>query len=272
MLLPKLSVITVVRNAPEDLNKTLQSVLAQTYPSIEYIVRDGASTDDTLSVAEGYRDAIDVLVSEPDEGIYDAMNRAVADATGEWVIFMNAGDVFYSEDSLLDLSDALCSKSDVILAGVEQVLVDDLETRRFADLPKPQEQIWKQMPACHQAVLVRRALQSSYGFDTSYQWCADHDLLIRLYADQKCFRAVDTLICIYDCAGGRARDPILYIKERWRLSRKLATLPQRLCFFGREWFHCRIWGTFVGVIKQIIPDRWLVRLRRLRGTAGNSGK
>ena len=97
---PKISVITVVYNDKEGLEKTIQSVLSQTYGNVEYIVVDGRSTDGTVDVIKKYEQEIDIWVSEPDEGIYDAMNKGIKMASGEWLNFMNAGDVFYDENVL----------------------------------------------------------------------------------------------------------------------------------------------------------------------------
>ena len=94
----KVTVVTVCRNCARMLEKTIESVETLSYPDIEYVIVDGASDDDTLNVIKQHEGKIDQWVSEPDRGIYDAMNKAVTMAKGDWVIFMNAGDVFASDD------------------------------------------------------------------------------------------------------------------------------------------------------------------------------
>ena len=94
----KVTVVTVCRNCARMLEKTIESVETLSYPDIEYVIVDGASDDDTLNVIKKHKGKIDQWVSEPDRGIYDAMNKAVTMAKGDWVIFMNAGDVFASDD------------------------------------------------------------------------------------------------------------------------------------------------------------------------------
>ena len=94
----KVTVVTVCRNCARMLEKTIESVETLSYPDIEYVIVDGASDDDTLNVIKKHEGKIDQSVSEPDRGIYDAMNKAVKMAKGDWVIFMNAGDVFASDD------------------------------------------------------------------------------------------------------------------------------------------------------------------------------
>ncbi|HWZ04155.1 MAG TPA: glycosyltransferase, partial [Mucilaginibacter sp.] len=97
---PILSVITVVYNNVQDIERTMLSVLTQTYPRIEYIIIDGKSTDGTLKIINRYKDQVAKIFSEKDEGIYDAMNKGLAAATGDYVIFMNSGDEFYERDTV----------------------------------------------------------------------------------------------------------------------------------------------------------------------------
>ena len=97
---PKFSVITVTYNAEKVLEDTVQSVISQTYHHVEYIIIDGASKDGTLEIVDRYRDRIHQLVSEPDKGLYDAMNKGIALATGDYLCFLNAGDSFHEDDTL----------------------------------------------------------------------------------------------------------------------------------------------------------------------------
>ncbi|WP_370526631.1 glycosyltransferase [Pedobacter sp. HDW13] len=101
--MPKLTVITIVYNNVRDIERTLKSVLNQTYKKIEYIVIDGASTDGTLQVVEQYKNQVSKIVSEPDKGIYDAMNKGLAIATGDYVLFMNSGDELYDQHTVEDV-------------------------------------------------------------------------------------------------------------------------------------------------------------------------
>src|ERR1700761_112956 len=97
---PRLSIITIVYNNASDIERTILSVINQTYKNIEYIIIDGASTDGTLNIIGKYRDSISKLVSEPDKGIYDAMNKGLQQATGDYVLFMNSGDEIYAGDTV----------------------------------------------------------------------------------------------------------------------------------------------------------------------------
>jgi glycosyltransferase involved in cell wall biosynthesis len=265
---PLVSIITVVRNAAADLEKTILSVASQAYPSIEYIIIDGASTDGTLDVIRRHEPWVNRWISEPDAGIYDAMNKGSGLASGEWILFMNAGDLFAGPSALSGLAEALQSDADIILAGARKILVDDLETREFLVRPGNPEDLWRFMPTVHQSVLVRAAFQRDFAFDTTYHWCADQHLLLRLLNAGKSFFRTDHILSIFDCAGGNARHPMLFIRERFRLSKGAVPDWRRWKQFGGEWFHCRIWGTIVAPLKKILPSSCLLALRRIRGTAG----
>lgn len=270
---PKVSIVTVTKNAESLIELTIESVLNQDYPNIEYIVVDGDSKDGTQNIIKKHLKFINRYVCESDFGIYDAMNKGAKLASGGWIIYMNAGDRFYSPSSLSQIADAFNSDADVILAGIVEIFVDNLETRIFHKFPTPLEKIWYQMPTSHQATLVRLKDQLDYQFDTSYKWCADHDLMARMYRDGKKFLYLDTLLSVFDCSSDNGhRDPELYILERWRLSQGLAPLHWRLARYGSEWFHCKIWGKFVNFIKIFLPKPMILSLRRLRGTAGINGK
>lgn len=266
--LPRVTVVTVVRNAQLVIENTIVSVLNQNYQNVEYIVIDGDSDDTTCDIIHRYCNGIDRFVSEPDGGIYDAMNKAAEMASGDWIVYMNAGDLFYCKNSISRLLPSLQSDADVIFAGVEEILQDDFETRRFQRLPRPIEDIWKHIPTSHQATIVRTDTQRAYGFDTSYVWCADHDLLVRLYQDGKKFVSETYLFCCFDCGSGYDRDPIVFIKERWRLSTGIVSLPKRLLHYGYEWLQYKGWGQCVRFVKRFLPRSTILRLRRIRGTDG----
>lgn len=180
---PILSVITVVYNNVDDIERTLLSVINQTYPNIEYIVIDGASTDGTLQIIEKYKDRIAKLISEPDKGIYDAMNKGLAHAMGDYVIFMNSADEFYSTETVANVF-AAAPDADIYYGETEMIGPDNgsLGQRRHK---APENFTWRDfkygMSISHQAIYIRRSLVKSY--DLRYHLSADIDWV--LYAAKK---------------------------------------------------------------------------------------
>lgn len=175
--MPLISIITVTYNAALTIEPTLDSVEAQSFRDFEYLVIDGASTDDTLRLVSGCRLAH--IVSEPDCGLYDAMNKGLHRANGKYVIFLNAGDSFYATDTLQRYADAI--KNSSVEPGViygQTRIVD--KNRNFIGerhLLAPQnlnsQSFLNGMVVCHQAMLVRRDIAPDY--DLNYKFSADYD-------------------------------------------------------------------------------------------------
>ena len=155
-LTPKFSVITVTYNAEAVLEDTIQSVISQTYRHVEYIIVDGASKDKTLSITDRYKNHIAQVVSEPDKGLYDAMNKGIRLATGDYLCFLNAGDSFHEDDTLQQMVHTLTgSELPDVLYG-ETALVDkEGHFVRMRRLSAPETLTWKSfkqgMLVCHQA-------------------------------------------------------------------------------------------------------------------------
>lgn len=176
---PKISVITVVYNGQEHIGGTIESVLDQTYKDLEYVIIDGQSTDGTLQVIEGYRE-IDRVVSEPDRGLYDAMNKGLKEATGDYIWFLNAGDQIYSRDTVENMVKGLNGRPDVIYGGT---MIIDVNQNEIGDrrLKPPARLTWKSfrqgMVVCHQSFLVKR--EKAPEFNLEYRLSADIDWAIR---------------------------------------------------------------------------------------------
>lgn len=205
--LPKVTVVTVVLNAVQVIERTLKSVIAQDYPNLEYIVVDGGSSDGTLQVIQKYDQNISMLISEPDGGVYQAMNKGAALATGEWILFMNGGDVFVESD-VISRTFRSCnwSKCDVIYGDAIFYRGDYRLLERAPD----QITLTEGNGFSHQSAFVRAALQKEYGFDVSERVAADYDLFLRLYMAKKVFRRADVVISEY-FIGGISSMPLMEI-------------------------------------------------------------
>lgn len=153
----KISIITVVYNDSFNIERTLLSVINQTFESKEYIVIDGGSTDGTLSILQNYKDKIDILVSEPDKGIYDAMNKGIKKATGEWIIFMNSGDIFYNQAVL---SNIFNNK----IPPEINFIYSDFDVENLNGTVKHFRASFNKGILLHQAVIYKRGLHDKLGY------------------------------------------------------------------------------------------------------------
>lgn len=189
----KISVITVVRNDAAHLESTILSVLGQSYRELEYIVIDGASTDGTVDIIRKYADRIAYWVSEPDGGIYDAMNKGLAHATGEWVNFMNSGDEFADANVLKNVFSEDVSALDLIGGNTINFFADGHEEIHHAE---PASAIPTHLPFSHQASFVRR---TQCHFETKYKYAADYALFYKVFYSngEKSIRTVNCAIARY---------------------------------------------------------------------------
>lgn len=180
---PTFSVITITYNAEKTIEDTLLSVISQAYRHIEYIIIDGASTDSTMSIVNHYKDHITKIVSEKDSGLYDAMNKGLELATGDYVCFLNAGDSFHSPETLLQIVHNLKGNGlpDVIY-GDTALVDDERHFVRMRRLSPPEVLNWRSfkqgMLVCHQAFIAKRSLTQPY--DLKYRFSSDFDWCIRV--------------------------------------------------------------------------------------------
>lgn len=170
----RISIITVCFNAANDLRKTIESVKNQTCKSLEYIVIDGGSRDDTLNIIKGSNDVINFWISEPDHGIYDAMNKGIRKATGEWLIFMNAGDVFVSNNVLEEFNRYLSDDIDILRGNIVRIYDKFKAVSQGITSQNPTLMDMISGSFHHQACLIRRKLFLNYGlYSTEYKLCSD---------------------------------------------------------------------------------------------------
>ena len=217
------TIITVCRNHAQELERTIRSVESQTWQEKEYLVIDGASTDDSLDVIKAHEASITRWVSEPDQGIYDAMNKGVKMAQGEWVIFMNAGDTFAGDDTLQRVFGNPLD-ADVIYGDViKGELVKKAEAPRNAH----------RMFYCHQSAFVRTSCLREFPFDIRHRMSADFKQVKQLFLSGKRFRQLDFPVANFDTQGVSNRnrsaglyDNIQVIRETDRLWEQVRLLPR----------------------------------------------
>jgi len=196
---PLITIVTVVYNGAEHLEKTMKSVIEQSYDNVEYIIIDGGSTDGTLEIIKRYKNEIDYWVSEADGGIYDAMNKGIALGNGEWINFMNEGDSFYNDEVLAFVA----SSDDGLSRGV--IYGDSMKIyggdRAIFKKCKPLISMDRELPFVHQCAFVKTSLAKQHPFDIYYKICADYDFFYRLYTEGVVFKYIKSTIAKYDMSG-----------------------------------------------------------------------
>lgn len=202
----KISVVTVCFNSQDTIRMTIESVLSQKYDDFEYIIVDGASTDLTLSIIGEYLDnAVIKMVSEPDKGLYDAMNKATKLAEGDYLCFMNSGDAFVDDMVVADIAGRL--SGDITYGNVVRVREDGEHTEKYKGTKM--ETKWtllKGRMICHQTMFIKRETMLLYGYDTKYRITADFNMLCRMVKDKKELNYVDRDIARMDNIEGISSD------------------------------------------------------------------
>ena len=209
----KITIITVVLNQKDELRSTMDSVLDQSYSNIEYIIIDGGSTDGTLDLIQEYDDRIDYWISEPDKGIYDAMNKGVRIATGGWINFLNAGDRFYSPETVEKVTEHIDETCDLIFG---HTFFED-EGKMTLRKAQHTDALWKELNFNHNSLFARKVLLEEHPFSLDYKIVADSEFVIWCYKKNKKFVPIDQIINIYKTGGFSDANSILRTVERWKL-------------------------------------------------------
>lgn len=217
---PRFSVITVCYNAEVTLEDTIQSVISQTYHHVEYIIVDGASKDRTMDIVNRYRERISVVVSEPDKGLYDAMNKGIRLATGDYLCFLNAGDSFHEDDTLQQMVHSIHGTLlPDVLYGETELVDHEGHFLRMRRLQAPEHLTWKSfrqgMLVCHQAFFARRDLVMPY--DLRYRFSADFDWCIKIMKQSKVLHNTHLTLIDYLSEGMTTRNHKASLKERFRI-------------------------------------------------------
>jgi len=227
----KITVVTVSYNAAATIEETILSVVDQTYDNIEYIVIDGGSTDGTVDIikryAEGgseyskHNNSISYWVSEPDKGIYDAMNKGIKISTGDYLNFMNSGDCFFNSTTI----------NDVVLAGLNiyDIVYGDTifvyQNMKLYVKPRPLTAFYDADPIYHQSSFTRTTLLKKDSFDTSFKIAADYDFFFKQYIRGAIFKYLDIPISFFDAEDGISSNRVmLRMKENLRVTNQIKNI------------------------------------------------
>ena len=203
----KISIITVTYHAAAVLEQAICSVIGQDYSDIEYILIDGGSTDGTLNIIKKYEDKIAFWVSEPDHGIYDAMNKGLSYATGDYIYYLGADDCLLAPTSISLVASYLQEhpEVDVLCASVMMVDADNRMEKVYSS-DFSEEDVMSGYNTPHQGMFVRREILQKYRFDTSYRIAADYKNFLKFYLDSDIALQKTDLIVAYYANDGISGD------------------------------------------------------------------
>ena len=245
-----ITVITVVFNAARTIEETILSVIHQAYGNIEYIVIDGGSTDATLDIIRKYEHAIDYWVSENDKGIYDAMNKGINISTGDWVNFMNAGDLFNSTNTV----DQIFSTN----LGDEKIIYGDVHIRygefeRVETAKKPRK-LWQGMQFSHQSLFCDLDYHRENLFNIKNTICADLEFCYRAYKENLNFKYTPITVASVDVGGASEGNRL----KTLALANKAVIDSGALPLVNLYYFFKRFDVKFRCYVKSILP-KWLTK-------------
>ena len=203
----KVTVVTAVLNDAGHIEQTILSVISQTDIEIEYIIVDGGSKDGTLELIGKYKDKISLLISEPDRGVYDAMNKGIKYSTGDFVYFLNSGDVLLNPSILSKIKLEELKEKNAIIYGNVIVAYGNIEA---LEKPRPffnSKMKFKGIGICHQSMFFPGKLIRNEKYDLSYNIAADYDLAYRLWRKGTVFLYKDITIAKYDWGKGISSNP-----------------------------------------------------------------
>lgn len=221
----KYTIITINYNNAKELRHTIESVINQTYKDMEYIVVDGGSTDESVEIIKEYAENIDFWLSEQDNGVYNAMNKGLRHARGQYVNFMNSGDSFYSTHVLEEI-DQQMGDADILFGNV----CDSVSGKLYGGIKAGSEVTFltlKKEILCHQATFYRREIFERHPYDESLRLIADWKVNVQAIIFDNCkVKVVDTIVANYDLTGMSSTQGKLHAEERQKVIAEL--FPERI--------------------------------------------
>lgn len=212
---PLISIVTVVYNGEAFLEETIQSLINQSYDNVEYVIIDGSSTDGTVEIIKKYEDNIDYWVSERDKGIYDAMNKGIDYVSGEWVNFMNAGDIFYEKDVLKNIFSSDFRNNYSVISGAY-----NLRDSELVFFPQQIKNLIKygELLSCHQSIFFnKKKLQNEIYYDLDFKINSDNDIMMRIIKQGFTIYYTNQIIAIFDIDGISSKVKKSLFPEKYRI-------------------------------------------------------
>ncbi len=251
----RITIITVTYQAAAVLQRTLDSVSRQTCQDIEHLIIDGASKDDTVKMAKAYQEKVPypvIIQSEPDRGLYDAMNKGLHKATGDYLVFLNAGDTLHADDTLSTLTSHLLPLtshlSPAVIYGDTAIVDSEGKFLHLRRLRPPKQLTWRSfkqgMLVCHQAFYVRTDIAQQEDYDLRYRHSADVDWCIRVMKRAEEMRLplvnTNTILADFMEGGNTTQNHRASLKERYQVMchhyGKASTIVMHAWFLVRQLF------------------------------------
>jgi len=251
----RITIITVTYQAAAVLQRTLDSVSRQTCQDIEHLIIDGASKDDTVKMAKAYQEKVPypvIIQSEPDHGLYDAMNKGLHKATGDYLVFLNAGDTLHADDTLSTLNSQLSTLnsqlSPAVIYGDTAIVDSEGKFLHLRRLRPPKQLTWRSfkqgMLVCHQAFYVRTDIAQQEDYDLQYRHSADVDWCIRVMKRAEEMRLplvnANTILADFMEGGNTTQNHRASLKERYQVMchhyGKASTIVMHAWFLVRQLF------------------------------------
>lgn len=257
---PLISIVTISYNSEWCIEKTINSVVGQTYSNIEYLIIDGGSVDNTIEIIKKHEGRISFWVSEPDNGIYDAMNKAIDKATGEWIIFMNTDDEFANDNVVEHFVSVIDSDNDYAAYYGDAISCYSIGDRMMKALNL--KRLRHRMAFSHQSVFIRTELMKRKKYSLKYKLAADYNFLLSIYLDGECFYYLDFCVSrVKIDAGASFAHFIESKKEVFRIHRKNG--------YGKLEANYYYWTLVLRfriscVVKKIIPTKLIKTLLKIQ--------
>ncbi len=219
----KISIITVIYNAEKYIEETMQSVFNQTYKNIEYIIIDGGSTDKSMEIVNKYKERIDIIMSESDKGIYDAMNKGIKLASGDIINLLNAGDLYSNDECVSIVMQLFNNSTTSCVYGKARVICEDgMPLKRNGKEVILGNLNFGFMKLSHQALFYKKSLHKLVGFyDLKFKLVADRHFMAKVHFIEKIkFEYLDKVLII-SLHGGASNDRFLRLKEDLKLHNEI---------------------------------------------------
>ena len=224
------SIITVCYNAQDTIESTIKSVLGQTYKHIEYIIVDGMSTDNTMNIVNRYSDQIAVIISEPDKGIYDAMNKGILISKGDLIGILNADDLYFP-DSIAEVINRYCSEEKVDVICGDIIYKNELIQKKYRLTCSDPKRLTYEMPVHHPATFISSSAYQRYGlYSLKYQVAADREFLLRLYTCGATFNLLKTPVTQMRSGGASDLRNVSTLLEDKKITLKYGGAPTKAFF------------------------------------------